>query len=70
MSEYIGWLDDEYAPVVDMAQEIVRCRDCKNYEPKDGTWLNCRFEIDGFIQWRYAEPDGFCKWGEKKEGGE
>ena len=51
----------------ELRKEIVRCRDCKNYEPKDGTWLNCRFEIDGFIQWRYAEPDGFCKWNEKKE---
>ena len=81
MSEYIVNVPDEAAENFiakfgldgtkmigfDLTGEIIRCRDCENYEPKDGTWLNCRFEIDGFIQWRYAEPDGFCKWSEKKE---
>lgn len=47
---------------------IVRCRDCRRFHPKDGSLLNCRFELyDGLVHWRYAEPDGFCAWGERKE---
>lgn len=34
MTEYIGYLDEDHAPVVDMAQEIVRCRDCKWFTPE------------------------------------
>lgn len=47
--------------------EIVRCRDCKHYDPyctDDGV---C-FLPDGdgdFARWE-VEPDGFCKWGERK----
>lgn len=45
--------------------KIVRCRDCKFYdtdwesEAHPGRWW-CD-EI-----WHYREPDGFCKWGERK----
>ncbi len=36
-------------------EEIVRCRDCKF---KDEPW-NCAAPY-------YVEPNGFCKWGERK----
>jgi len=52
-------------------EEIVRCRDCRRFHPRESSLLSCRFELDnGLVQWRYAEPDGFCKWNEKKEVGE
>ena len=47
--------------------EIVRCRDCKYYDPHctdDGV---C-FLPDGdgdFARWE-VKPDGFCAWGERK----
>lgn len=46
-------------------EEVVRCRDCKFYQPKEGAMLSCKFEYHGFTQWKLAEPDGFCAWGEK-----
>lgn len=64
--EYIGWLDDDWNTVLDLSQPIVRCRDCRYYQPKEGAMLSCRFEYNGFTQWKLAEPDGFCKWGERK----
>lgn len=80
MSEYIGWLDDEWNTVLDHNQEIVRCRDCKHGHevtwpaksqiPQD--YLNC----SGYLVaiWDYyndepkdnpVPPDGFCAWGAK-----
>lgn len=47
--------------------EIVRCRDCGNYHPDEGRLMRCRFEIDGFVQWRNAEADGFCAWGSRRD---
>lgn len=44
-------------------EEIVRCRDCKH----------CMAYMAGAYCDHMAhsvEPDGFCSWGEKKEGGE
>lgn len=38
-----------------LKERIVRCRDC---EYKDEPW-NCAAPY-------YVEPDGFCKWGERK----
>ena len=49
-------------------EEIVRCRDCRRFHPRESSLLSCRFELDnGLVQWRYAEPDGFCKWSDKKK---
>lgn len=39
--------------------EIVRCRYCKHYDDYLGTCLRPRHNFA-------AEPDGFCKWGERK----
>lgn len=59
MTEYIGWLDDDHAPVVDMAQEVVRCRDCR--------WLMSYWQADYCDYLSHAiEHDGFCAWGERR----
>lgn len=73
MTEYIGYLDEDHAPVVDMAQEIVRCRDCEHYNVWDlsAIWGNhehdvtfCLRFIDGMRM--EVEPDGFCAWGKRR----
>ena len=38
-------------------EPIVRCRDCKRY----GKGRRCSWSC------RHVEPDGFCKWGERRE---
>lgn len=46
--------------------EIVRCRDCKNYRPaeddehEDGCALAYAYLFE-------TSPDGFCAWGERRE---
>ena len=48
---------------------IVRCRDCKNFHPREDATLTCRFEhpsIPNTVEWCYAEPDGYCAWGERR----
>ena len=45
--------------------KVVRCRDCRRFRPQEGKMLSCRFEYGEygeFVQWRSAEPDGFCAW--------
>ena len=74
MSEYIVDLsinkdfdvDDikELAIHIKRSHRIVRCRDCKRFHPKEGTMFACKFEYGEFTQWRSAEPNGFCSWGE------
>lgn len=44
-----------------LREEIVRCRDCKHY--KHSSWHRC----DLYSIAHEVEPDGFCKWGERKE---
>lgn len=51
-------------------QEIIRCMDCKRFHPKEGATLNCRFthpKMPNAVEWCYAEPDGFCAWGIRKQ---
>ena len=56
-----------YARTLEEPRErVVRCRDCKRYNPKEGKMLACKFEYGEFTQWRSAEPDGFCAWGERR----
>lgn len=47
--------------------QVVRCRDCKRFavdqsdhEYRSGWWCK-RWDTD------MVKPDGFCKWGERKE---
>lgn len=75
MSEYI--IDWDTGLVIDtfsknnLREEIVRCRYCKFYHPREGATLNCRFEhpsMPNTVEWCIAEPDGFCAWGERMVG--
>lgn len=53
-----------------IVEEIVRCRDCKfchkNYCEKRTSPTASPSEIF----WIPVEPDGFCKWGEKRSDGQ
>lgn len=70
MSEYIITCDDEVAlwvgNDVESMRPLVRCRDCKfchkNYCEKRISPTVSPSEIF----WIPVEPDGFCKWGERK----
>ena len=73
MSEYIIACDDETAlwvgNDVESMKRIVCCRDCAYYNEKTYKWVNgwtrtsatCTV-FDGCR----VEPDGFCKWGERR----
>ena len=62
------WMTEiEDFPTVD-AVEVVRCKDCKHA-------VNCPFMADSqklvctkSVNWRAAEPDHFCSYGERREG--
>lgn len=45
-------------------EEIVRCRDCLHLKGKDDMTCDHPRCVGHFI----AEPNGFCVWGERKEG--
>lgn len=66
MTEYIGWLDEDHAPVVDMAQEVVRCRDCRHFDDRFHYQL-CRRDMSCDELAVFAEPDGFCAWAERRD---
>ena len=69
MSEYIYGTDEHEGHWL-TGDEIVRCRDCKFYHPREGATLNCRFEhpsMPNTVEWCIAEPDGFCKWAERRD---
>ena len=66
MSEYIYATDGEVvqnmlSEVFEPLQEIVRCRDCREYHPELYRTISC--ELLG----RYFEPDEFCSRGERKD---
>jgi len=65
MSEYIVEVTGQMPDAIYEREltEIVRCRDCK-YGIDGGEYCaeNCADSWD----WRNVEPDGFCKWGERK----
>lgn len=65
MSEYVYGTDENGGHWL-TGEVIVRCRDCRYYAPKEGAMLSCKFEYHGFTQWKLAEPNGFCAWGERK----
>lgn len=45
---------------IDLNSEIVRCRDCENYEYREHLGRS-------YCCGEYAtEPDGFCAWGERR----
>lgn len=61
MSEYIIEVTDGWKPI-DTKEEIVRCRDCKQYTDDDMEYYHYCGNWCGQV-----EPDGFCKWGERME---
>lgn len=48
-------------------EEIVRCRDCRYF--MRGNLCSRQDEWNEF-HWLDVEPDGFCAWAERKEGGD
>ncbi len=73
MAEYVVDFYSEHDGV--RCEEIVRCRDCE-YATNDGYGckLFSHYERGAYYQWEdvpaEVEPDGFCKWGERKAGDE
>lgn len=57
----------QHQPTID-AVPVVRCRDCK-YRTQETRWTRAGFcgrrEAGNFF---VAKPDGFCSYGERKEG--
>lgn len=49
-----------------IGEEIIRCKDCEYLEEDDSKWRcsNLEFYIDFVCG---EKPNGFCKWGERKE---
>ena len=45
----------------EVCERIVRCRDCKYYEPNTYSHFTC--ELLTF----HVQPDGFCAWGCPKQ---
>ena len=85
MSEYIIEIPDEYFASYDTERDmyypderdsamritpIVRCRDCKNFEPygEPSDVYPDRYWCDKLTV--YMPTDGFCSFGKRKEGGE
>ena len=78
MSEYIidyeliplKWRDGYGLSDIDLTEEIVRCCDCKhyyeaeNYHPNGNYVRRCCKYFDTYND--EVEPDGYCKWGERK----
>ncbi|HIR90672.1 MAG TPA: hypothetical protein IAC01_02670 [Candidatus Limicola stercorigallinarum] len=67
MAEYICEMDEQMHATVYGDMPIVRCRNCKNYRPaeddehEDGCALAYAYLFE-------TSPDGFCAWGEPREG--
>ena len=76
MSEYVCELEDaSYEMDWTPKEEVVRCRDCKRFDSKtDGCWWFSHYEQQGNYSWAEVpsdvEPDGFCAWAKRKDGGE
>ena len=70
MSEYICNTEDKcgMCEAYRTAEPIVRCRDCRYFDkyPHDEITVCYRFDNEEPI----VEPDGFCAWGERREGAE
>ena len=55
------------APTID-AVPVVRCKDCKKRGTQDcAMWYQCSV-CEG--QWSWETNEGFCSYGERKEGAE
>lgn len=68
MSEYITVWKDHEPTKLRWGVPVVRCKDCEHYDPHptDGGVCFLPDGDGGFAYWE-VEPDGFCKWGERRE---
>ena len=82
MSEYVVYLTqvetveglgdlDTYAwlTALPVREQVVRCKDCKHYREHECILITdvsdvCEFFSDGVK----VEPNGFCSWGERRDG--
>lgn len=72
MAEYVVEEPSDHSASWRVHERIVRCRDCR-YATDEG--YGCKhfshYEQGASYRWEDApadvEPDGFCKWGERKE---
>lgn len=62
MAEYVYGTDGHDGHWL-TGEEIVRCRDCKYYEPNTYSHFTC--ELLMF----HVDPDGFCKLGVRRTDG-
>lgn len=76
MTEYVFRIDESHADIMggmpcERREKVVRCRDCgRAYRRGGGVYCSC------FLQWGsndkpaplLVNPDGFCAWGERKDG--
>ena len=54
-----------------ITEEIVRCRDCKHYDGEPDLCSSepkCWRDPDHQGTHIWTRPDGYCAWGERKEG--
>ena len=64
--EYIGYIDPWTDEERLSDEEIVRCGDCEHYDPRDA---GCMYWVMAANKLLHVNnPDGFCAWGERKEG--
>lgn len=60
MAEYVYGTDDHEGHWL-TGEEIVRCGDCKHYEPNTYGHFTCELLMIN------AQPSNFCCWGERKD---
>lgn len=73
MAEYVVEEPSSQSSSWRVHERIVRCRDCKHMHrvrnwlgmDVDECWLHASRET-GALGKERTEPDGFCKWGERK----
>lgn len=76
MAEYVCELTDDYPDVpfgsddysgtVERRESIVRCRDCRYAEPMPLSFSDLL--ICAYLDDMSVEPEGFCAWGEERNG--
>lgn len=64
----VGTKEIDRAPTID-AVEVVRCRDCKHYNPqkKSAHWENRANYCNRIVAIK-TQPYDFCSYGERKDG--
>ena len=73
LAKYQDELVPQYRKIIEELEKNqvkVRCKDCKHYDNSEGIcWchLNSKFYPGGF-DWHSFPEDGFCSYGERKDG--